>query len=66
MADGVDEGSRWWWCIRHARPEQDGARCAAKDLMGPYASEAQARAWRDRSEARNEAWEEADDAWESR
>lgn len=57
---------RWWFCLEHQRPERDGARCRSAQLMGPYASEAQALAWKDRAEARNDAWDDEDEAWQRR
>lgn len=55
-----DSAGTWYWCLRHARVEPaDG--CAAADRMGPYASTQEARNWRERVRARNEAWDAEDD-----
>ncbi len=51
---------QWYWCFRHAAVEpSDG--CPGTDRMGPYASPEEARNWRQRVEARNEAWDAEDD-----
>jgi hypothetical protein len=56
---------QWWWCLTHGRAEREPDRPSA-DLLGPYASEEDARAWRERNEARNERWDREDDAWKGR
>ena len=57
------EADGWYWCRRHARVEHGSASCQPDDLMGPYESEAAARDWRQRVEARNERWDAEDRAW---
>lgn len=54
--------TEYWWCLTHGRVEQ-GAVCKAQDRLGPYASEEEARAWRERRDAREESWEEEDRRW---
>ncbi|MEN3314580.1 MAG: hypothetical protein V7605_814 [Acidimicrobiaceae bacterium] len=59
------EGSgEWFWCLRHQRPEQGEGACEAEQRLGPYASEAEARAWKDKVEDRNEEWDAEDRRWE--
>ena len=59
MADGA-----YWWCRRHDRVETTDDRCKARHVLGPYDTEADARNWRERFEAREERWEEQDEEWE--
>lgn len=56
-------GEEWYWCLRHQRPEQGEAACEADHRLGPYASEEEARHWKERVDARNEQWEEDDRRW---
>lgn len=54
----------WFWCQRHQRAEPAPQACRALDRLGPYSSKHAAENWRERADARNEAWEEQDRAWE--
>lgn len=54
------ESEQWYWCFRHTAVER-GPGCPNTDRMGPYASEEEARNWRERVLARNEAWDAEDD-----
>lgn len=62
---GGTADQRWYWCLRHERTERAGD-CRAEDRLGPYATEADARAWRERVERRNDRWEDDDDRWHGR
>jgi len=53
----------WYWCLTHGRPESGEARDDLENALGPYASEDEARRWREKVEERNEAWQEEDDRW---
>ncbi len=58
MAPG--EPDQWYWCLKHSTVEPpDG--CANTHRMGPYESPEEARNWRRRVEARNEAWDAEDE-----
>ncbi len=59
----VNEGG-WYWCMRHQAVEPADRGCPPDQRTGPYATEEEARHWRDKVEARNEAWEEEDRRWE--
>lgn len=52
----------WYWCMKHGAAEE-GLVCKADDRLGPYPSEQAARAWRETSEAREDRWQEQDEAW---
>ncbi len=54
----------WFWCLRHQRVERGEEACEAEQRLGPYPSEAAARAWKEQVEARNEAWDQEDRRWE--
>jgi hypothetical protein len=56
---------QWWWCLEHKQVEQ-GAGCANMSRLGPYASEAEAAGAPERTRARTEAQdaaEQAEDHW---
>lgn len=52
----------WWWCFDHQRAEQDPDSPGHRRL-GPYESRDAAEHWRERLDARNEAWEADDERW---
>jgi len=56
---GDDE---WYWCLQHGTAERREG-CRAADRLGPYASAEEAARWRERVDARNERWEDADERW---
>ncbi|HYN96067.1 MAG TPA: hypothetical protein VES42_19655 [Pilimelia sp.] len=56
-------GGQYFWCLRHHRVETDADMCAAKHVMGPYASAADAERGLERVQERNEAWEADDARW---
>ncbi|MDS1269536.1 hypothetical protein RIF23_04400 [Lipingzhangella sp. LS1_29] len=68
--DDPDTPPRWWWCLKHDRPEYD-AGCPDRRRLGPFATEAEAAAALETATARNEIWAaedeaEADDPWGDR
>jgi hypothetical protein len=54
--------SEYYWCLAHERVEE--GPCGAIDRLGPYDSPDAARAWRDRVEDRNDAWQAEDERWD--
>jgi hypothetical protein len=55
---------QWYWNLKESRAVRASERGPADDLMGPYDTKDEAEHWRDKVEARNEAWEQADREWE--
>jgi hypothetical protein len=53
----------WYWCLKHGRAEDAGGDCPPEDRMGPYESRDAAEHWKERVEARNEAWDREDREW---
>ena len=53
----------FYWCLTHDQVEEGTAKCRAADRLGPYDSAAAARAWKERADARNEAWKAEDERW---
>ncbi|HEY0698445.1 MAG TPA: hypothetical protein VGD43_11625 [Micromonospora sp.] len=56
-------GGHWYWCVRHHRVETDADVCAAKHVLGPYASAAEARDALRKIQERNETWDAEDARW---
>ncbi|GGM62112.1 hypothetical protein GCM10011608_54030 [Micromonospora sonchi] len=54
---------RYYWCTRHHRVESDADVCAARHVLGPYASVADAENALQQVRERNEAWEAEDARW---
>jgi hypothetical protein len=52
----------YYYCLTHHEVER-GARCRADNRLGPYATEDEARRWRERHEGREETWEAEDERW---
>ena len=57
------EGGRFYWCRKHERVESD-EHCGASQILGPYPTETAARDHAAIAAARNDAWDDADDAWD--
>lgn len=53
---------KWFYCVRHHRPEHASDGCPALDRLGPYDSKEQAEHALEIAEARNKAWDE-DPRW---
>jgi hypothetical protein len=60
----MSEKEEFYWCLKHKRVEQKG-HCSQTWTMGPYDSEQAARSYAERAEERDQAWEDADEEWES-
>jgi hypothetical protein len=57
---------QYYWCIRHDRVERAGQACAERFRLGPYPSAEEARAWKQRRDAREDRWDAEDRAWKGR
>jgi|tagenome__1003787_1003787.scaffolds.fasta_scaffold17565431_2 hypothetical protein len=55
---------QWYWNLKQGRAVPASERGPADDLMGPYDSKEEAERWRERFDARNEEWKQADREWE--
>jgi hypothetical protein len=60
----VTDANEWYWCLEHQRAESADQSCPPDRRMGPYSSADEAQHWREKVEARNEAWDEEDRRWE--
>jgi hypothetical protein len=55
---------QYYWCFDHRRVEPADQACAMDRRIGPVESVEAAAHWQDRVDARNEAWEASDRAWD--
>jgi hypothetical protein len=55
---------QWYWDLTKGRAVPASERGPADKVMGPYPTQEEAEHWRERVEARNEAWKQADREWE--
>jgi hypothetical protein len=54
----------WYWCLDDRAAEPADTACPPDRRMGPYPSREAAEHWKERVEARNQAWDAEDEAWE--
>lgn len=54
----------WYWCLEHKAAEPADGPCPADRRLGPYPTRDAAEHWKERVEARNDAWDAADKEWE--
>lgn len=59
------EPTEWYWDLRRKRAVTADERGPGDQTLGPYGSKIEAENWQDRVEQRNDAWDDADDEWES-
>lgn len=57
--------NEFYFCLEHQRVESAADRCRADNRMGPYPTAEDAQNWKEQVERRNEAWDDADEEWES-
>jgi hypothetical protein len=57
-----DDGD-FFFCTRHQRVEPRGDSCSARDLLGPYRTEADASRALEKVQERNREWDE-DPRWQ--
>lgn len=49
--------SEYWYCLKHHAVETTEQRCNYADVLGPYATEAEASRALEKVQERNEAWD---------
>lgn len=56
--------TEWYWDLEKHIAVPAEERGPGDHMMGPYATKGEAENWKARVEARNEAWDDADEEWE--
>lgn len=54
--------SKYWYCVRHKRVEEDDNLCPPIDRLGPYPSREAAEHALEKAQQRNEEWDN-DPTW---
>jgi hypothetical protein len=62
---GHMEATEWYWDLDRGIAVPADQRGPGDDTMGPYPTKGQAENWKATVEARNDAWDDADEEWES-
>lgn len=58
------EATEWYWDLEKRVAVPADERGPGDHTMGPYATKGEAENWKARVEARNEAWDDADEEWD--
>jgi hypothetical protein len=56
----------WYWDLAKQQAVRADERGPGDEVLGPYPSREAAENWQEKVAERNEAWDEADDAWHDR
>ena len=59
------EDTEWYWCLDHNAAEPATSSCPPGQRWGPYPTKEAAEHWRERVEARNDAWAQAQQSSEN-
>lgn len=59
----MSDESEWYWDLGRGVAVPASERRFASNTLGPYPSRAEAERWHEKVEARNEEWDDADEAW---
>jgi len=62
MGDAAAD-TEWYFDLRRGVAVPASERSKADHMLGPYRTKAEAENWKATVEARNEAWDEADEEW---
>jgi hypothetical protein len=60
------DASEWYWDLERKVAVPAEERGPGDRTLGPYPTRGEAENWKATSEARNDAWDDADEEWESR
>jgi hypothetical protein len=61
-----DDRAEWYWDLRREVAVPADQRGPADDMLGPYPTRAEAENWKAKVAERNEAWDDADEDWNTR
>ena len=59
----MSEPEQWYWDLERKTAVPASERGKGENVLGPYASKAEAENWQATTEQRNEAWDDADEEW---
>jgi len=55
--------TEWYWDLEKGKAVPAPERGPGDHMLGPYRTKGEAENWKATVEARNEAWDEADEEW---
>jgi hypothetical protein len=59
----MSDADEWYWDLDKKVAVMAQDRGPGDHMLGPYPSKYEAEHWKDTSEQRNEAWDDADEQW---
>lgn len=59
------EAIEWYWDLERKTAVTADERGPGDHTLGPYRTKGEAENWKATAEARNDAWDEADEEWET-
>lgn len=59
----MSDSTEWYWDLERQVAVPADERGPGDHMLGPYPTRGEAENWKARVEARNEAWDEDDEAW---
>jgi hypothetical protein len=60
-----ESSTEWYWDLGRGRAVPAAERGPGDRVLGPYPTKAAAEDWRRTVDERNDAWDDADEAWEA-
>lgn len=60
----TDADTEWYWDLERRIAVPADERGPGDHMLGPYATKGEAENWKATVAARNETWDEQDEAWE--
>lgn len=61
----VMQPTEWYWDLERGVAVPAAERGPGDRMLGPYATRGEAENWKATSEARNDAWDDADEEWDT-
>ena len=59
----MSDNTEWYWDLKRNVAVPADQRGPGDHMLGPYPTRGEAENWKATVESRNEAWDEADEAW---
>jgi hypothetical protein len=59
----VQQAEEWYWDLKRMKAVTADERGPGDQMLGPYRTRGEALNWKATVEARNDAWDEADEEW---
>lgn len=63
MSARHDQPEEWYWDLERGVAVPASERGPGDHMLGPYGTKGEAENWKEKVEARNDAWDDADEQW---